>query len=81
MNVTTMSAKKLEKESEKTDKAFWDVVGELIAVGRGMDRPSDIFPRTDPLSIKYTELFEKNMELGAEYTRRMDHHGSLKPIK
>ena len=51
MDVTKLSAKKLEAEGEKTDKAFWKVVDELIAAGRGLDKPSDIFPRTDPLSV------------------------------
>ena len=40
MDVTKLSAKKLEAEGEKTDKAFWKVVGELIAAGRGLDKPS-----------------------------------------
>jgi hypothetical protein len=81
MDVTKLSAKKLEAEGEKTDKAFWKVVDELIAAGRGLDKPSDIFPRTDPLSVKYTELFQKNADIGSEVARRIEHHGSLKPIK
>ena len=81
MDVTKLSANKLEAVGDKIDAEFWKVVDEMIAAGRGLDKPSDIFRRTDPLSVKYTELFQKNADIGSEVARRLEHHGSLKPIK
>lgn len=75
------TAKKLLDEMEKADKAFWKIVDELIKVGRGMDKPSEIIGRFDPLSIKYAELFDLNAALENEHSARIDHHGSAKPIK
>lgn len=75
------TAKKLLAEMEKADKAFWKIFDEFIKVGRGMDKPSEIIGRTDPLSIRYAESFDLNAALESEHSLRMDHHGSPKPIK
>jgi hypothetical protein len=53
---------------------------EMIAAGRGLDRPSDIRVRADPLSVRWQECADAYREASDERARRISYHGTLRPI-
>lgn len=85
MDITKLSAAKIEALYEKRQKACSINCTALINAGRGMERGSEIYAKgiagADPLSIEYVKLSDAFQEVVREMDARKRWHGSLKPIK
>lgn len=79
--LTLLSEKKLRDAYCKTSAARSEVTDELIAAGRGYERHSETAAKSDPLSCKYIAAHEACAAVIAEQKRRMEWHGSLRPIR
>lgn len=65
-----MTAGELNKEYEKYRKISSDLTTQFIKEGRGNERPSETFHKTDPLSQKYIAVSDKLSDLHNELERR-----------
>ena len=48
----TMTAGQINKELDKLDQIDHDLTEQMIAIGRGHERPSEYLNKTDPLSLE-----------------------------
>lgn len=76
-----LTSKKLEAALKKASDQVSAICDELIAAGRGHEKPQDSFKKNDPLSVKYREALTREMDLLNEKNRRLQYHGKLSPIK
>jgi len=85
MNISKLSAAKIEVLYEKRQKACSVNCTALINAGRGMERGSEIYAKgkagVDTLSIEYVKLSAAFQEVVQEMEARKRWHGNLKPIK
>lgn len=65
-----MSAGQINKELDKLDKEDTRINDELIAAGRGSERPSDMRGKTDPLSKRFWDNVNRRAALRDEITAR-----------
>ncbi len=79
--LTLLSEKKLRAEYDRTSAARSLVTDELIAAGRGYERHSETVAKSDELSLRYLAAHEACAAVVAEQKRRMEWHGSLRPIR
>lgn len=85
VDVTKLSAAKIEALYAKRSEAASVNCRALINAGRGMERGNEIYAKgkagADPLSVEYARLTDALQEVIAEMEARKRWHGRLKPIK
>lgn len=85
VDVTTLSAAKIEALYARRQEACSINCRALINAGRGMERGNEIYAKgaagADPLSVEYVRLTDEVQEVIAEMEARKRWHGGLKPIK
>ena len=78
----TMTASQINKELDALGKASSKITDEMIAAGRGRERPSETREMTDPLSLKALTIWDRQMTLHSEIERRYGPRApSRLPIK
>lgn len=77
----SMSRAELQRAMDRAGKASMELCDEMIAAGRGNERPSETAGKTDPLSVRFNAARALDSALHAEAARRMRYHGNLLPIK
>jgi len=85
VDVTKLSAAKIEALYAKRQEACSANCTALINAGRGMERGNEIYAKgkagADPLSVEYVRLTDEVQEVIAEMAARKRYHGGLKPIR
>ncbi len=76
-----LSAKKLSEAISKASDARSRITDEMIAAGRGYERHNETMTKDDGLSLRYIAASNRCADLRGEEKRRMEWHGSLKPIR
>jgi hypothetical protein len=66
----SMTNGKLQKTLDAATKAASRITDELIAAGRGNERPSETFKKSDPLSLRLQANARERHKLLDELTRR-----------
>ena len=79
--LAVLSETKLESAYKTISALNLSLCDEFIVAGRGMERPSDIITKDDPLSLRYIEISDVFQSIVDEERRRKTYHGSLKPIR
>lgn len=72
-----MTRAELERCKAKADAVRREVIEEMIAAGRGHERPSETRLKTDALSLRYMESAFVDQDIADECRRRIDFHGNL----
>lgn len=75
--VDKMLRSELQRALDRCDAAYSRLIDELIAAGRGEERPVDTMRKDDDLSRRYRETAQRWQVLRAEKDRRLEYHGSL----
>lgn len=85
VDVTKLSARKLQELYDRRQAASSTNCTALINAGRGMERGNEIYAKgvagSDPLSIEYVALTNALREVLDEMDARKRYGGTLKPIK
>jgi hypothetical protein len=85
VDVTKLSARKIEELYDKRQAACGVNCTALINAGRSMERGNEIYAKglagADALSIEYVKVTNAMMVVNAEMLARKRYHGDLKPIK
>ena len=85
MELSKISAAKLEALYKKRGQAVSKNCDAMIAAGRGHEKSWDILAKgkagTDVLSVEYFNLSKAVGEVISEMEARRTYHGNLKPIK
>jgi hypothetical protein len=85
MEITKLSAAKLETLYAKRQAVSSQVCSALIQAGYGMERGSDTRARAettgDALAVKYVETSDATYEVVREIEARKTYQGNLRPIK
>lgn len=79
--LSQLSARELLAKQEKARELASSICSELIASGRGHEKPSETRTKTDELSLRWLANSRECADIGAEVERRKTWHGSLKPIR
>jgi hypothetical protein len=75
-----LSSARLQSLHKRT-RAEQDKYGdEMIATGRGYEKPSETRTKTDPLSQKVDDAHDRMYHVRAEMDRRMRGHGKMTPL-
>ena len=69
-DLSSLTAGQINQKLDRLDKARSKVNDELIRVGRGNERSSETLAKTDPLSLRFSRLFDKYNNLRGEVFRR-----------
>ena len=81
MELAKLSASKLEALIEKREQLESVMCDKLIAAGRGYERISETMSKSDDLSLAYKAALLSAREARNEKSRRLEYHGSMKPVK
>lgn len=68
--VGDMSASEINKAMDKLSELDSRLTTEMIEAGRGYERPSETFDKSDPLAMRMKELYSRRMALVNEIERR-----------
>lgn len=79
--LSEMSERELESAYEKESDNGSKVTSDMIAAGRGSEKPSETRTKDDALSRRLNEHFDRMRSINDERAARMRYHGNLKPIK
>ena len=66
----TMTAGEINKELDRLDTHDSALTDQMIADGRGFERPSDYFRKTDPLSLAMRGISDRRVALRVEIESR-----------
>ncbi len=66
----TMTAGEINKELDRLDTRNSTLTDQMIADGRGYERPSDYFRKTDPLSLAMREISNRRTAIRIEIEGR-----------
>jgi hypothetical protein len=69
-DLTKMSKSQINRKMDSIDEKIDAINEELINNGRGYEKMLETLEKTDPLSLKYRQLWEQRMELKNEVHRR-----------
>lgn len=72
-----MTRSELEREAAKADKLYSAILDEMIAAGRGHERPSETRMKKDSLSLRFIASLCLCQDFVQESRRRMEYHGNL----
>ncbi len=81
MTFSKFSKAQLESAIAREDKLMNVLIDEMIAAGRGHEKPSETSLKRDSLSLRYNKVRAKQSELEFERRERLTYHGKLSPIK
>lgn len=84
MDLSKLSAPKLQAEHDRRYEAHTEAINTLIALGYGHERYSETETRAkagEASAQAYMAVWLRYAEVRDEMQRRMEWHGSLKPIK
>jgi hypothetical protein len=76
-----LSAAELKKRHKTASARSSKFVHEMIAAGRGNERPSNFKDKSDPLSVNLKQAYADEREINDEIERRKRYHGTMKPIR
>lgn len=76
-----LTAAQLDARMETLSLQSAEINLQLIAAGRGLDRPSDIRAKHDPLSLRWVTIADACAECHDEAARRRTYSGTLRPIR
>lgn len=79
--VAELSAAQLRAALDKADAVHSAILDEMIANGRGHERPTETAVKDDDLSRRFNASMARMQELRFEARERERYHGSLRPIK
>ncbi len=65
----------------RLESAREKITDEMISAGRGYEKSSETFQKSDPLALRFQSNSRAFAELHGETKRRIEYHGSLKKIK
>lgn len=72
-----MTRAEIERASDEAHKACFALCDEMIAAGRGHERPSETALKDDELSLRHTTALRLAHDIAAECRRRMEFQGNL----
>ena len=72
-----MTRAEIERAADKAHKASSALIAEMIAAGRGTERPSQTALKNDDLSRRYLAAFQTERDIADECRRRMDFQGNI----
>lgn len=76
-----MTESEIRKAWDKVRAAGSRLCDEMIAAGRGLERPSETRLLTDELAVRVNAHSVVHCDIVAEMRRRETYHGSLKRIR
>lgn len=65
-----MTAGEINKALDKLEVLDSALIDEMIAAGRGHERPSEYLKLSDPLSLRHKDIFDKRSALRDEISMR-----------
>ncbi len=65
-----MTSGQINKELDKLDAQGSKLTDKFITTGRGHEKPSETFTKSDPLAIEYKAIQERKSSLHSEIERR-----------
>lgn len=80
-NVADLTQAELLRYEAKLDEKYSALNQKLIEAGRGREKVSDVFNKTDDLSIKTAEVLTLQRAVIREKERRWKYHGSYQRIR
>jgi hypothetical protein len=76
-----LSEEKLETLYKKHNEESPQLGSEMIAAGRGLEKPSETRTKNDPLAQRVNAGADRHAKIVEEMQRRRRFHGQLKPIR
>jgi hypothetical protein len=76
-----LSETKLETLYKKHNEESSQLSSEMIAAGRGTEKPSETRTKNDPLAQRVNAASDRHAKIVEEMQRRRRFHGQLKPIR
>jgi hypothetical protein len=75
-----LSSTRLQKLHAKTSAEQSSLGSEMIASGRGYEKPNETRTKTDPLALRVNDAADRMYHIQQEISRRNRFHGKMTPL-